>query len=57
MQKELGRYLFPVFLEKRKSKQHSKQNPPKPSENMLGPVDFKTGNRFQTGSKLTNRDA
>ena len=30
MQKELGRYLFPVFLKKRKSKQHSKLNPPKP---------------------------
>ena len=25
MQKELGRYLFPVFLEKRKSKRHLKK--------------------------------
>ena len=29
LQKELGRYLFPVFLEKRKSKRHSKKYPPK----------------------------
>ena len=29
LQKELGRYLFPVFLEKRKSKPHLKKYPPK----------------------------
>ena len=28
LQKELGRYLFPVFLEKRESERHSKKYPP-----------------------------
>lgn len=35
MQKELGRYLFSVFLEKRKSKRHSKKNPPKAQQKLL----------------------
>ena len=35
LQKELGRYLFPVFLEKRKSKRHSKKYPPKEAQTQL----------------------
>jgi len=44
MQKELGRYLFSVFLEKRKIYRHLKKYPPKPKLSFFFKLSFKNDN-------------